>query len=272
MNISKETLDALGEVYSYSLYDDAMNIVPSDKATELYIGFEKGSSKKYDEPVSHIGKTIKATKREITLDYILNKINTDKTYVAFTEYFNSLIKKHGLHAYPTTYGIGVFVLINWKGSADRAKKQVEDILDELGVKYTTEYSDARIVFRYKISKSAENINRIKELVKEQPQIKETKIMKRSELKSLIVEEIRNILKEDIGDNTQEIYKLAKKMTERQVKDVVAKWVAKNEKEKIDTFNSLVRLGDSKRLACATVMLKTPIDKETKEFYRMAYEN
>ena len=83
-------------------------------------------------------------------------------------------------------------------------------------------------------------------------------------------------------NTQEIYKLANEMTEEQVKNVVAGWVAKSEcivisekkeaKEKIRLFDSLVRLGDSKQLACATVMLKTPIDEETKEFYRMAYEN
>lgn len=73
-------------------------------------------------------------------------------------------------------------------------------------------------------------------------------------------------------NTKEIYKLANEMTEQQVENVVGGWVAINNKESINTYNSLVRLGDSKQLACATVILNKPIDKETKEFYRMAYEN
>ena len=73
-------------------------------------------------------------------------------------------------------------------------------------------------------------------------------------------------------NTQEIYKLANEMTEQQVENVVAGWVSKNDKESIDTYNSLVRLGDSKQLACATVMINKVDKKEVSEMYRMAYEN
>ncbi len=83
-------------------------------------------------------------------------------------------------------------------------------------------------------------------------------------------------------DNQEIDKLADGMTEQQVENVIAGWAAKTEsiiisekkeaKEKLRLFKVLVRLGDSKQLACATVMLKKPIDKETEEFYRMAYEN
>lgn len=73
-------------------------------------------------------------------------------------------------------------------------------------------------------------------------------------------------------NTQEIYKLANEITEQEVENVLGGWVARNEQEKIRLFNSLVRLGDSKQLACATVMLGYSIDAETEEFYRMAYED
>lgn len=73
-------------------------------------------------------------------------------------------------------------------------------------------------------------------------------------------------------NTQEIYKLANELTEQQVENVVAGWVAKNEKESINTYNSLVSLGDSKQLACATVMLNKVVEKEVSQMYRMAYEN
>jgi len=37
------------------------------------------------------------------------------------------------------------------------------ILDPLGIEYSNEYSDAHWVYRYKISKAAENINRIKQI-------------------------------------------------------------------------------------------------------------
>jgi len=57
-----------------------------------------------------------------------------------------------------------------------------------------------------------------------------------------------------------------------VLDIVSAWEAKNKNSKIKMYSSLVRLGDSKQLACATTMLFKPIDKETKEFYRLAYEN
>lgn len=73
-------------------------------------------------------------------------------------------------------------------------------------------------------------------------------------------------------NSQEIYKLANEITEQEVENVFGEWEAKNETEKIKTYNSLVRLGDSKQLACATVMLNKPIDKETLENYRIAYED
>lgn len=73
-------------------------------------------------------------------------------------------------------------------------------------------------------------------------------------------------------NSTKIYKLASELTEKEVLNIIIEWESKNEKEKIKTYKTLVRLGDSKQLACATVMLNKPIDKETKEFYRMAYEN
>jgi hypothetical protein len=73
-------------------------------------------------------------------------------------------------------------------------------------------------------------------------------------------------------NTEEIYKLAEEMKEQQVENVLADWITRNEKESIRCYESLVRLGDSKQLACATVMLHKPFDKETLEAYRFAYEN
>ena len=72
--------------------------------------------------------------------------------------------------------------------------------------------------------------------------------------------------------TQEIYNLANEMTEQQVLNVVAGWENTKETKSIETYNSLVRLGDSMQLACATVIAEKVNDKETSEMYIVAYES
>lgn len=72
--------------------------------------------------------------------------------------------------------------------------------------------------------------------------------------------------------TQEIYNLANEMTEQQVLNVVAGWENNNENKTIETYNSLVRLGDSIQLACATAIAEKVNDKGTSEMYRLAYES
>jgi len=71
-------------------------------------------------------------------------------------------------------------------------------------------------------------------------------------------------------NSQEIYKLANEIKEQEVENVLSGWFLRNEIEKINTFNSLVKLGDSKELACATVMINTIVAVQNNEFYKNAY--
>lgn len=78
-------------------------------------------------------------------------------------------------------------------------------------------------------------------------------------------------------NTQEIYKLAEELTEEKVNEIVKGWENNQNKQPdgftfFERFNTLVRLGDSKGLACATVILNNPTTKEVAEDYRFAYEN
>jgi hypothetical protein len=72
--------------------------------------------------------------------------------------------------------------------------------------------------------------------------------------------------------TQEIYNLANEMTEQQVLNVVAGWENTNESKRIETYKSLVRLGDSMQLACATVIAEKVNHKGTSEMYKVAYES
>jgi hypothetical protein len=55
--------------------------------------------------------------------------------------------------------------------------------------------------------------------------------------------------------TTEIYNLASEFTEKEVNNIVVGWERDNEFEKIELFNSLVKLGDSIQLACATTILE-----------------
>lgn len=72
--------------------------------------------------------------------------------------------------------------------------------------------------------------------------------------------------------TKEIYNLANEMTEQQVLNVVSGWENNNETKSLNTYNSLVRLGDSMQLACATVIAEKTKNKEVSEIYKIAYES
>lgn len=163
MNIQPDTLKKLDELYTYILSDDYGNNLDnnSEKANRIVIGFEKDGNNGFTG--NYIGKSIKTPlKMEVTLNWILSKIHTDAMYVNFSNQFKKLINYKGIDIYPTTYGIGVFVLF---GNHNEAVQCITDKLTELGIKYTNEYSDACWVYRFKISKSQENIDLIKKITK-----------------------------------------------------------------------------------------------------------
>ena len=72
--------------------------------------------------------------------------------------------------------------------------------------------------------------------------------------------------------TQEIYTLANELTEQEVNNIVGGWENSNETETIKTFNSLVSLGDSKQLACATSIAEKYNNKDNFKEYYNAYCN
>lgn len=70
--------------------------------------------------------------------------------------------------------------------------------------------------------------------------------------------------------TQEIYKLASELTEQEIDNIFAGWERDNEIKTIELFNSLVSLGDSKQLACATTIAEKYNKKDNDKFYYNAY--
>lgn len=105
------------------------------------------------------------------LEDILTWVAKDKraysgTFGAFTEKMQGICKDMGYlnswSVYPTTYGIGVWVYYNW--NLEKDLKNVADLLNKWGLEYSTEFSDARWVFRFKISKKSINLDKISKAV------------------------------------------------------------------------------------------------------------
>lgn len=102
----------------------------------------------------------------ITEEYVMKLVEKNRklykgTYGKFTLKMSQICKKLGYNefcVYPTTYGIGIWIYWNWK--IDEQCARIEKVLKSAGIEYYNEYSEKRWVFRFKISKKAENLQKI----------------------------------------------------------------------------------------------------------------
>lgn len=121
--------------------------------------------------IEYDGKTIvkkeSVKSKEITIEYIDKLIaKNEKAYSGyygeFAKNMQRLLRENGISGqfsiYPTTYGIGVWVFYNFHAKDEIEK--VTKILDERGIEYYNEYSEAGWVYRYKVSKKAENLVKV----------------------------------------------------------------------------------------------------------------
>lgn len=162
MNISQKTIDKLKLDYTVNLMDEGMYEVEPAQATHISIGWEITNG----EPSGYIGKYIKTpVKKEVTYEWVLEKINKQSVFVNFCDKFNAFLKTKGLRGYATSYGIGIESLFVGSSNLKEEKVSIENELDSLGIKYTTEYSEAHWVFRYKISQSKENMKKLENSLK-----------------------------------------------------------------------------------------------------------
>lgn len=104
-------------------------------------------------------------KKEVNIEWCLNKLNAESTYKNFTESFKQILTDKGyinnLNVYPTSYGIGVFVAVSFRDNVKEIKTAIDSILTELNIEYSNQSSNAGWVFRYVISKRKENIENLK---------------------------------------------------------------------------------------------------------------
>ena len=118
----------------------------------------------YDGKVIIKKESVKS--KVITSEYIQKLIDKNEkaykgAYGQFALQMQALLKENKLNSIsvcPTTYGIGVWVIYNW--NADEQVQKVAKILKEKGVEFYNEYSEAGWVYRFKVSKKADNLAKI----------------------------------------------------------------------------------------------------------------
>ncbi len=155
MNISTQTIAALKTAYNINFQDANGNQTEPNKATNIVIGFDAAFE-------NYIGKDVKCpSKKEVTFDYVVEKIAEKSEFVNLINKVKSLIKfSNGISFYPTSYGIGVFVFAEMQSQVSEIKNEVDAALLKNGIQYSKEYSEAGWVLRYRISKSKENIAKL----------------------------------------------------------------------------------------------------------------
>ena len=142
---AREFADSVNERHTHNWYD----------ADTLYI--------RYGDKGRMVVQKVSVKSKEITEDYVLKLIEKNEKmykglYGKFTDKMNNLVGNRYFSIYPTTYGIGVWLFYNF--SADKDIKYIENILKEKGIEYYNEFSDMRYVYRFKISKKRENLERL----------------------------------------------------------------------------------------------------------------
>lgn len=163
MNITEKTINKLELDYGICFYDDSINLVETPKhASSIHISWIMQDG----EPFEWVGKTIRTPKKmEVTYEWILQKINKENVFVNFCDKFNTFLKTKGLRGYATSYGIGIESLFVGSKNLKENQTSIENELNSLGIKYTTEFSDAYWVFRYRISQSKDNIKKLTKAIK-----------------------------------------------------------------------------------------------------------
>jgi hypothetical protein len=111
-------------------------------------------------PQEFIGQVLKAPKKkEVTIEFLFYKFNKETVFQNFAKEFDAFLRKNTkLTCCATSYGIGVWDIFNSNSNAEI--EMVQNALDEKGVKYHIEWSDAFWVRRFVISKSKENLARL----------------------------------------------------------------------------------------------------------------
>lgn len=155
MNISKETIKKLEElgynVWGRKGYKTTNEGLSYRQAENLVVVLETNDDLKI--------KDVKTPKeKEVTVEWVLSKIDKESSYKNLSQYLREAFE-YSISIYPASYGIGVHTLGGYKMAAN----EVAVKLQELGLKYRNEFSDAAWVYRFIISQDKNNMKILESL-------------------------------------------------------------------------------------------------------------
>lgn len=125
-----------------------------------------------DEEETYIGIYHGKRSKIIKLPTNINNINKDTIISQIGKWLNyasknlePIFKKLNIsgNVYYTSYGIGYDCFMKSQQKFNTDIEMIANKLNEYGIKYSEEFSDARWVYRFRISTSNENLNKIKAL-------------------------------------------------------------------------------------------------------------
>lgn len=113
-------------------------------------------------PINRNIKLLK-TDNKNTINWLLDKLNKNN-YKNMVAIFEKVLNNNtNWSIYPSSYGIGIFLNNGFYSNSDVEIKKIRDYLNKNNINYKWEYSDKCFVYRFKISQSKENLNKIKSL-------------------------------------------------------------------------------------------------------------
>lgn len=105
--------------------------------------------------------------KEITVSYLFDKCNKylgqEQAYKNLSAIFKKLLPSYNF--YETTYGVGMEALFLTHEQVLKRAEPLLKLLNKLAIEYNTEYSGASWVYRFKISKSKDNLEKINNYAK-----------------------------------------------------------------------------------------------------------
>ena len=105
--------------------------------------------------------------KEVDFEYLMHKLSLfyskESSYKNLAEVFKKLVASCSSRFYVTSYGIGFDTFMLSHEQVLAATKQLEDYLTSHNISFDNEYSDAYWVYRFKIGKSCDNLERKKNL-------------------------------------------------------------------------------------------------------------
>ena len=100
--------------------------------------------------------------KKLKTEWIQNKIskfiNSKSQYINLIKTFKKLDIKGGI--YYTSFGFSFCTFMKSKERFEQDNNRIKAHLNDLGIEYSNEFSDACWVYRYRISQRKENIDRI----------------------------------------------------------------------------------------------------------------